>query len=95
MPCEECHLAKKRELFVRVLSQMKAEHQPCENESLSDYTRTWSEMIDRGGIYHINDEVCWIAYTEVTVLSVCMHSRIFIACITLSSYFIHSGFSVD
>ena len=47
----------KRGLFVRVLRGMKAENQPGEPDTLLDYTRVWSELIDRGGLYHINDDV--------------------------------------
>ena len=36
---------------------MSATGQTIAVESLSDYTRLWSELIDRGGLYHINDEV--------------------------------------
>ena len=32
--------------------------QPGEPESVLDYTKLWSDLIDRGGIYHINEEVC-------------------------------------
>ena len=48
----------KRQLFERVLKKMSAADQPDPVESVVDYTRLWSELIDRGGLYHINDEVC-------------------------------------
>ena len=36
---------------------MTAVNQPPGVETLDDYTRLWSELIDRGGLYHINDDV--------------------------------------
>ena len=35
-------------LFVRVLTEMKAVDQPGEPESVLDYTKLWSDLIDRG-----------------------------------------------
>ena len=42
---------------MRVLDGMKAEGQIETVESLEDYTRIWVELIDRGGLYRINNEV--------------------------------------
>ena len=56
-PVSKAELHEKHELFVKVLSQMKAENQPSGVDSIADYTRLWSELIDRGGLYHIGDEV--------------------------------------
>ena len=58
----KCHssnptLQKKHKIFVAVLTKMTADNQPPGVETLDDYTRLWSELIDRGGLYHINDEV--------------------------------------
>lgn len=50
-------LQKKNKLFVRILQRMKASEQPGEPDSLSEYTTLWSELIDRGGLYHINHNV--------------------------------------
>ena len=50
-------LQLKRSLFVRVLRRMRATNQPGEPESILDYTKVWSETIDRGDLYHISDEV--------------------------------------
>ncbi len=50
-------LQKKNDLFVQVLSKMKASHQPGDMDSLADYTRTWSNLVDRGGLFHISNEV--------------------------------------
>lgn len=50
-------LEQKHDLSVRILSRMKAEEQPAGVDSLSDYERLWSELTDRGGLYHIKDEV--------------------------------------
>lgn len=47
----------KRGLFVRVLKGMKADNQPGEPDTLFEYTKVWSELIDRSGLYHINDDV--------------------------------------
>lgn len=40
---------------------MKPEEQPGEITSILDYTRLWSELIHRGGLYHVNDEVCYFS----------------------------------
>jgi hypothetical protein len=48
--------------FVRVLSEMKCEDQPLCNDTVEDYTKAWSEQIDRGGLYHVKPEVS----TEIT-----------------------------
>ena len=32
--------------------------QPGEPESMLDYMKLWSDLIDRGGLYHINEEFC-------------------------------------
>ena len=50
-------IEEKRKLFVKVLQSMKAENQPGELESVLDYTTLWAELIGRGGLYHINDQV--------------------------------------
>lgn len=47
----------KRRLFVKVLEKMKATQQPTEPDTLLEYTTHWSELIDRGGLYHISDDV--------------------------------------
>lgn len=51
------NVAKKHKLFVRVLERMKAVEQPGEPDSISEYSTLWQELIDRGGLYHINDDV--------------------------------------
>lgn len=56
-PSKNPTLQTKRRLFVRVLTGMRAVVQPGEPESVLEYTKLWSELIDRGGLYHINDEV--------------------------------------
>ena len=48
---------QKREFFVRVLSSIKAINQPGDPDSIFDYSTLWGELIDRGGLYQINDEV--------------------------------------
>ena len=47
----------KRSLFVRVLKGMKSENLPWQPDTPLEYTKAWSELIDRGGLYHINDDV--------------------------------------
>ena len=59
-PTKQPKLKVKRALFVCVLSRMKAVDQPGEPDSVFDYTRLWSDLIDQGGLYHINDEICII-----------------------------------
>jgi len=60
-PAKKEGLQRKHRLFLHVLKQMRAEEQPGEVASLLDYTRLWSELIDRGGLYHVNDEVCYLS----------------------------------
>lgn len=50
-------VCKKRKLFVRILQQMKATGQPGEPDTVLEYSTLWLELIDRGGLYHINDDV--------------------------------------
>ena len=45
---------------MRVLMGMKAADQGGEPDSILEYTKAWSELIDRGGLYHINDKVCML-----------------------------------
>ena len=44
-------------MFVRVLTGMKAANQSGEPETVLEYTKEWSELIDRGGLYHINEQI--------------------------------------
>ena len=50
-------LQKKRNLFVQVLKSMEADHQMDGIECVGDYTTEWKELIDRGGLYKVKDEV--------------------------------------
>ena len=52
------HVQLKRDLFVPVLRSMRAEQQPSSVSSIEEYTQVWSNLIDRAGLYHINDKVC-------------------------------------
>ena len=45
-------------VHVCVLTEMKAVDQPGEPESMLDYTKLWSDLIDQGGLYHINEGFC-------------------------------------
>lgn len=47
----------KRRLFVRVLQSMKAVQQPGEPDTLFEYSSHWCELIDRGGLYNISNNV--------------------------------------
>ena len=54
---------------MRVLTEMKPVDQPGEPESLLGYTKLWSDLIDQGGLYHINEEVhgCLTVHACVSV----------------------------
>ena len=54
---KHAEVAKKRELFVKVLSGMEADQQLDGVDSIESYTRTWTQMIDRGGLYQVKDDV--------------------------------------
>ena len=56
-PSSNKKLTLKRKLFVTVLQRMSAENQP-DVESVEHYSTLWSELIDRGGIFKISDQVC-------------------------------------
>ena len=47
----------KHQFFLSVLKRMRANNQAEDIESLDDYTRVWSDQIDRGGLYQIKPEV--------------------------------------
>ena len=66
-PTKQPQLKVKRALFIGVLTRMKAVDQPGEPESVLDYTRLWSDLIDRGGLYHINDKVCTTVHVSVNI----------------------------
>lgn len=61
-PSKNQQTKHKRDLFVCVLTSMQALGQPGEPETVIEYSTLWSETIDQGGLYHINDEVhyCFI-----------------------------------
>ena len=46
-------------MFVQVLSSMEADDQVHVDgvDSVEDYSTMWTNLIDRGGLYHIKDEV--------------------------------------
>lgn len=49
---------KKYDYFVRVLERMRANHQlDREPESPLEYSTLWMELIDRGRLFHISDDV--------------------------------------
>lgn len=47
----------KHQLFVRILKQMKAPDVSDDVSSLNDYTRLWTEQVDRGGLFLVSIEV--------------------------------------
>ncbi len=59
-PIKNPALLEKYALYSKILSHLKAEQQPIQMDSLLDYTRIWSELIDRGGVYHVNKKVSCI-----------------------------------
>ena len=61
-------LSSKCSYFVGVLREMKAEEQPLCNDTMVDYSRTWCEQIDRGGLYKVKTEVCFsVALINLTI----------------------------
>ena len=50
-------IEKKRNMFVQILTSMEADHQEENVDSIEDYSTMWTSLIDRGGLYHIKDEV--------------------------------------
>ena len=48
---------QKHEYFVLTLKKMKAHNQPGEPDSPLEYSTLWIELIDRGGLYHISDDM--------------------------------------
>ena len=61
---KHAELKIKHQFFVQVLKGMQASDLPGDVDTLSDYTRLWSELIDRGGLYHINDKVTRVSERE-------------------------------
>ena len=62
-------LEKKRKMFVQVLTSMEADDQVDSVDSIEDYTTMWTNLIDRGGLYHIKDSVrLLIVYTLSTIV---------------------------
>ena len=58
-PITNPELSSKCLYFVGVLREMKAEEQPLCDDTMVDYSRTWCEQIDRGGLYKVKSEVCF------------------------------------
>ena len=56
---------------------MQAIDQPGDVDTLTDYTRLWSELIDQGGLYHINDQVNLLLFRTEYVYA-CMHVRLYV-----------------
>ena len=77
-PAKHPQLKVKRTLFVNVLTRMKAVDQPGEPASLLDYTKLWSELIDRGGLHHIDDKVHIYCCCMHTVT--CMYVHVYYCC---------------
>ena len=47
----------KHKLFVQTLEKMRAYQQPGDPDTISDYSTLWTELIDRGGLYQIDNDV--------------------------------------
>ena len=47
----------KYDICTKILKTMQAEHQPTGADSVESYSTLWEELIDRGGLYHISDDV--------------------------------------
>ena len=65
----------KRRLFVKTLESMKAFEQPGEPDSLTEYTSLWIELIDRGGLYRINNNV----YNLIVTIDMLLRSHFNVA----------------
>lgn len=50
-------LKKKWKYFVSVLQDMESENQPLCDDTIEDYSKAWSEHINKGGLYHVKPEV--------------------------------------
>ena len=48
-PSKQAQMQQRRDMFVCVLQEIGADDQPNGVESLSDYTRLWSKLIDHQG----------------------------------------------
>lgn len=55
------------QVYTRLLKSMKANFDEDCVSSVEDYTRFWIEQIDRGGLYHINDDV-FALFTEIELV---------------------------
>lgn len=55
--CKNKDLETKYKLFVHTLEKMKASEQTGDPNTASEYGTLWMELIDRGGLYHIDDTV--------------------------------------
>ena len=55
--CKNQDLKTKYKLFVLTLEKMKASEQSGDSNTVSEYGTLWMEIIDRGGLYHIDDTV--------------------------------------
>lgn len=64
----------KRRLFVGVLKGMRADEQPGQPDSPLEYTKLWSQMIDRGGLYNINDDVFQLILNIERIVRVYMNT---------------------
>lgn len=81
-PTKNAQLKKKRSMFIRVLTGMRAVDQPGEPDSIVEYSKLWSELIDRGSLYHINDEVIfskvYIRYPESTYVHIGQYAYVYL-----------------
>lgn len=59
--------SQEAQVYTRLLESMKANFDEDYVSSVEDYTRFWIEQIDRGGLYHINDDV-FMLFTEIELV---------------------------
>jgi hypothetical protein len=84
-PTKHAQLKIKRNYFVRVLKGMKATEQPeMIDDSVVDYSRVWSDLIDRGGLYHISDDVSIV--DPIVALRMIVHVSIELRCMCMALY---------
>ena len=53
-PSKHPQLKEKKKILVDIPTGMKVMDHPGEPTSILDYTQEWSELPDRGGLFHIN-----------------------------------------
>ena len=52
---KDSEIQKRNERYIHILTQMQTDHQ-LEYSSYEDDTREWTELLDRGGLFHVTNE---------------------------------------